>query len=174
MMKKVALLSCVLYIKSSSLGMGIQIINHSGYDCRISSNLERFSCSINEVRDGIISCKGQDKSVELSENQSVMIFITQNFEQSQSESASVGENLVFSGGNCFFTRKTKFLFSVALESFKGRYVPVLIGSKHDPNTTLLRGENGFFMKRYMSPRFDRYIIEIGRDDTKSGYFSSKL
>lgn len=159
-MKRAILFLYILCMKLSVLGMTIQVINNSGCTCGITLQLNSFSCSINEIDGRTISSKGQGKSTTLEKGKSAMIFLTRNSTLARNSSVSIDQLIVSANGVRSFLGKAKISFPIALRSYKGADVPVFISDKYDPNIALLRGASGFCMRKYMSPRFDRYILEL--------------
>jgi hypothetical protein len=135
--------------------MGIQIINKTGYKCRVDQHLSAFSCFANY--------KSHDGSIELPTGSSVMLLLSP---KSRVSTHSRIDNLHFSVESGLFFKTLEFSFFVKLMNVGDSFIPVLVGRKTDPTTTRLRGKNGFFVRRYMSLRYDRYILEICKGDIK--------
>lgn len=163
MFRKTVLILCILCINCALFGMQIQVINNTGCKCRVDQRLGRFSCVAGVVPTdgGTAKYVPHHGSIELAAGQSIVMLLTQSSKQAETPVSSAG-SLIFSVESGFFFKKSEFRFSTALipDMDRSLYIPALVGRKTDPATTMLRGKNDFFVKKYMSPRQDRYILEI--------------
>lgn len=156
-MKRLILFLYVMCMKWYALGIPMQIINNTGSTCNIIAQLNSFSCSIHLIDDQIISSNGQTKDITLEKGKSAMIFLT----RTPSNSVANDQIIISVNGMYSFFGKRKILFPISLKHYKGVDIPVFSETKDDnDNSDLLRGTHGFYIRKYLSPRFDRYVLEL--------------
>lgn len=144
-------------MENSLFGMVIQVINDTNCTWRINRNLSDFFCVANKLQNKAVEpCEWSNKNVDLASRQSILLFL-----EPQSNGNINCNNFILSKKRKFLKKKgSTFCVELMPVGNSELYTPVLVGRYKNVDTTLLKGRDGFVLKKYMSPRADRYILQI--------------